>query len=368
MPRLPLTPAGGFGPLRPVLTTLLVIPLLTALAPDAGPGARSLVIGTKVSPPFSVKDDAGRWAGASHFLWHQVAQELGLQFEYREADLPGLLAGAKDGTLDAVVATLTVTGEREVFMDFTHPFYTTGLAIAVPVRPGARAQVLRAVFSPDMLGLFAWLGGVLLATGTLMTLLERRRNASQFGGNLAEGIGSGVWWSAVTLTTVGYGDKAPVTAGGRVLAVIWMLTSLVLISSVTATITTALTVGQLEGTIHGPAELAGVRTGTVAASTSESYLRAHQLAGRSFGTPAEGLQALAAGGLDAFVYDAPLLRHLVNRQFGGVLEVLPVTFDRQDYAVGLVSDSPLRERMNRAILRVIATPEWQQELRRALGD
>ena len=46
-------------------------------------------------------------------------------------------------------------------------------------------------------------GGV----GSLIWLAERRRNAEQFAEPLA-GIGSGMWFALVTLTTVGYGDKA----------------------------------------------------------------------------------------------------------------------------------------------------------------
>jgi len=33
---------------------------------------------------------------------------------------------------------------------------------------------------------------------------------------------SAIWWSIVTLTTVGYGDISPVTPGGRVVAVVIM--------------------------------------------------------------------------------------------------------------------------------------------------
>ena len=35
--------------------------------------------------------------------------------------------------------------------------------------------------------------------------------------------GDAIWWSVTTITTVGYGDKYPVTAEGRIVAMILMI-------------------------------------------------------------------------------------------------------------------------------------------------
>ena len=45
-----------------------------------------------------------------------------------------------------------------------------------------------------------------------------------------------MWWAIVTVTTVGYGDRYPVTAGGRTVAVILMLVGIGLIGVLTATV------------------------------------------------------------------------------------------------------------------------------------
>lgn len=52
--------------------------------------------------------------------------------------------------------------------------------------------------------------------------------------------GSGLWWSAQTITTVGYGDKVPTNTEGRLVAVFVMVTGLGFMSVVTAAITAAL--------------------------------------------------------------------------------------------------------------------------------
>lgn len=53
-------------------------------------------------------------------------------------------------------------------------------------------------------------------------------------------FGDAVWWGFVTITTVGYGDYAPVTVLGRVVAVGLMLGGIVIIGSVSATVISAL--------------------------------------------------------------------------------------------------------------------------------
>jgi voltage-gated potassium channel len=66
-------------------------------------------------------------------------------------------------------------------------------------------------------------------TGALALFDAEKDAASNF-----QNFGDALWWSAVTITTVGYGDYAPITVEGRVVAVFLMLISLALIGSVTA--------------------------------------------------------------------------------------------------------------------------------------
>lgn len=66
-------------------------------------------------------------------------------------------------------------------------------------------------------------------TGALSLFdVERGANSS------FQSLGDALWWSAVTITTVGYGDYAPITVEGRVVAIFLMLLSIGLIGSVTA--------------------------------------------------------------------------------------------------------------------------------------
>lgn len=207
-----------------------------------------------------------------------------------------------------------------------------------------------------------------MSVGALVWFFERRSNPDQFGGANSHGILSGLWWSAVTMTTVGYGDKSPVTLGGRIVALVWMFASIIIISGVTAAITSALTVDELQSSIRGPKDLAKIRVATIAGSTSESYLQRNRIRTRLFETPLGALQAVSSERIDAFVYDAPILRYLATVEMDAPVQVLPIVFERQDYGIALYQGCEYRESINRELLRIINQPAWQNTLFLYLGD
>src|SRR4051812_6271748 len=166
------------------------------------------------------------------------------------------------------------------------------------------------------------------------------------------------------MTTVGYGDKSPVTVGGRVLGLLWMFAAIIIISFFTASVTSTLTVDRLESAIKGPEDLPKVKVATLAGSTSAAYLDQHKIKYREVPSIAEGEQLVASGKVDAMVYDAPMLRYVAKHELGGAVSVLPNVFDHQDYGFALPDGSPLREPINRALLKELASERWQELLAR----
>lgn len=347
----------------------LVLSLIPFLAPWSlaaqqsvpAPPARPIVAGVHEAPPFIERQPDGSWGGLSVQLLQMVSADLGRPLQLRAAgDLDGLLAAVARGEVDLAASALTITLEREQRFDFSHPFHVTGLAIAVPRQEESSwGAVARRFLSVSFLQVLAVWGGVLLLVGFLVWVFEHRRNPDFSEDSALRGILEGFWFSAVTMTTVGYGDKAPRTLGGRMVTLIWMFTALIVISSFTAAITTTLTVGNLQGGIRGPDDLLSRRVGTVPRSTSEAYLVRRGVASRAYRSPRDALAGMARGEVDAVVYDEPMLRHLVRTQALAEIEVLPVTFEPQAYGFGLPENSPLREPLNRALLRHTRGDVWR---------
>ncbi|MGB1016948.1 MAG: transporter substrate-binding domain-containing protein, partial [Nannocystaceae bacterium] len=238
---------------------------LTVFTPiSAAAATRPLQVAVKQAPPFSLRGDNGEWTGTSIELWQELAAELELDYRYHETSLDDMIQGVGDGRYDVAVAALTVTAQREEVVDFTHPYYTTGLAIGVQQRPEHLwAGVVSTVFSFAFLELISVLACIQLAVGTAVWLVERRANPNQFPPSSARGLFSGFWWATVTMTTVGYGDEVPRSALGRVIALSWMLVSMILIASVTGTIASSLTLERLDERIRGPEDLHRFSVGTI---------------------------------------------------------------------------------------------------------
>jgi len=328
-----------------------------------------LLVGTKVAPPFAMKDKEGHWEGISIELWALIAKRLGVAYRLQEHTLKSLLDGIEGKYLDAAIAAITITAQREKKFDFSHSYYTTGLRIAVPKNDtNGWLTVLGSIFSPKMLLLFSLIGLVLLAIGTATWFVERRNNPENFNPNPIRGIASGMWWAAVTMTTVGYGDMTPKTLGGRLIALFWMFASLLLVSSIIASVASTLTVAKMDHLISKPEDLARGKIGSIQHSVSDHYLRDRRIYPHYYEGVLESLEALKGNEIDAVVYDAPLLEYTISQRFSQRLIMAGELFEMQQYGIAFPEGSMLREQVNRAMLEILQSEAWVKIKRRYLGD
>jgi ABC-type amino acid transport substrate-binding protein len=330
---------------------------------------RELVVGTKEAAPFAMKNADGTWTGISIDLWRRIADEKQLRYRLVETEtVPQLIEGVAVGKFDVAVAALTVTAAREEIVDFSAPFYSTGLGIAVAAGGLANwAPVFRALTSFNFLQAVLALIGLALLVGLIVWLFERRSN-EEFGGGVAKGLSSSVWWTTVAMTQRAIGQAGPRTMPGRFVAMLWMVGSIIAIAVFTAGITSALTVRQLQGNVQGVTDLSQVKVGAVAGSSTEEALARIRATFTPYTNARDGLQALRARRIDAFVYDRPLMAWIVSQDFRSSIQILDATFDPQNYAFALPSGSPLRKPLNVAILHAVQSRWWDDTLFRYIGS
>jgi len=149
-------------------------------------------------------------------------------------------------------------------------------------------NVLSGIMTWEFLRLLLGLSALLLAVGALVWFMERKKNGDQFNGKTMHGLGDGFWWAGVTLTTIGYGDKAPVTIAGRTVAMLWMLMGLAVSAALTATVVT------LTGLQGDGKPLDGLRDTNIAVvedSGTARYLASRDFALRPFATLSAAVDA-----------------------------------------------------------------------------
>ena len=127
------------------------------------------------------------------------------------------------------IAIRSALAPRHVRYALTHP-----LALVAVVIPPARVlfsfRLVRSMFRRGHLGRFLVAAAVLVLNGAVIVyLFERHAPHSNI-----HTLGDAVWWSFVTVTTVGYGDYYPVTTGGRITACFIMGTGLLTLAVITA--------------------------------------------------------------------------------------------------------------------------------------
>jgi ABC-type amino acid transport substrate-binding protein len=331
--------------------------------------ARRIVVGTMREPPFVLRGDDGQWNGLSIELWKRIAADLKAPLELREFDYDaaGLLAALERREIDAAVAAIAVTHEGETRFDFSHPYFAAGLGILTRTEQGGGVlATVAGLVSSQAAGIVAALLLLLVVIGTLIWLLERRQGA-HFDRRPLQGIGDGVWWAAVTMTTTGYGDKVPVSWRGRALALVWMFASIMLVSLFSASLASSFVVNQLKSGVTGPADLPRVRVAVVSGSPGEEWSTLQGLDVRPFPFVIQASKALQRGEVQALVHDRAILGHMIREYGWRDLQLLPHTLAVRDYAVALPQDSALKEPINRALLKTLHQPIWKDVVQKYVG-
>jgi voltage-gated potassium channel len=142
------------------------------------------------------------------------------------------MAWMKSNWFDLVLVVLLTSPLLRILMAFKIAGLVPALRIGAFVRANKDRLLRLLLLSGDSLpAALALMFGVVFIFGTGAFILEHGTNP-QF-----RELQDGLWWALVTLTTVGYGDIAPITAAGRAVAVMTMIFGMIAYSLVIANLT-----------------------------------------------------------------------------------------------------------------------------------
>lgn len=340
----------------------------TAQALDAASGAATTTAATPaplrvaVAPiaPF-VLPHTQTPEGFSIDIWNEVARRARLDFVWHPVPVHAdLLPAMQRGDADLAIAAITMTPERERSVDFSMPYFDSGLQIMV--RTDSGSSLATAFWSIPWLAI----GELVVVTIVIIFVLANvvwlmeRKGDPNFQKPWWRAIGEGVWATMLIIATGEYGERDAASMSRRVIVPLMWLIGVVLIAQLTATVTSSQTVARLQSAIRGPDDLPGKTIGTVPGTVAADYLNQRGLPFAAVKNANDGFRMLMQGDVQAIVYDAPTLQYWAARLGGGALTVVGPVFLPEKYGIALPNGSPLRKTINEALLTMYADGTYEQ--------
>jgi polar amino acid transport system substrate-binding protein len=303
-------------------------------------------------------NDNGKLSGYSIDLWNEVARTAGwTDVTFLPVDtVPAMIDALKTGKADVGVGALSITAERSKEIDFSHPFYDSGLDIMVKGggAPGP-LQLLARLFTPALVLTFGGIMVALVIVSHILWWFERKHNHEDFPHHYGAGIIESIWWTTCVLIGGMCMNKDPRGITGRVVGTAWALVGIAMISYLTATATTIMTVDSLGNDISGPRDLVGKPVATLQGTSADRYLQTLHTKVVEFAKLDDAVDALRQDKVKAVVYDSPVLMYYLTVNPSKDLHLVGHLFDKQKYGFGLQLGSKLRQPLNSALLSVEET-------------
>lgn len=283
-------------------------------------------VGTAGSDPFVMKNNQG----ISVEVWDKIAQKKDIDYEIEHFNsVDDVLAAKASGAIDVVVGPITINSDRQKkYGEFSQPYFETKMGF-LGERDDSVFGYAKHFFNKSFFFGLAIFVSLLFLVGSLIWACERKENKDFESG--IRGVMEGAWFSLVTMTTVGYGDKVPRTFAGRALTVIWMMVGILMFSTLTAFLTNA-----FEATGEDISNIENKRIAVIEGSTGETFARNRGAKILSLGSLEEALVALNSKKVEGIVFDGPALQFVLKNQKDSSFEVH--LYDKSSENYGFISN------------------------------
>ena len=351
-----------------MIAAALVAPAVSQAATPSAASAQGetpeIRVAAIIAPPITMEQN-GNLTGFSVDLWNAIAARLKVKTSYQiMPDVNHLEEALRSKNVDLILG-LFITSARDEVFDFSIPTLQAGLQIMVR-DTGEKAgtanplsDLMRLLFSRTTL---LWLGVALLIVlipAHLVWFLDRRDPESMLSNrNYFPGIFEAIYWGLSSLTS--QAQTMPHQWAGRVISNFWMFVSVVFVALYTAQLTATLTVQQIRGAIEGPDDLPGKQVATLAGTTAADYLREQHVQVAEFATTDQMFSALLDKKVDAIVTAAPLLLYYAAHDGKGRVKTVGPEFNTAPAAIMVQLDSPLRRKINLALIALREKGTYQQ--------
>ena len=345
---------------RLILLTILLSHITTLRSEE-----ETLSVGVTNSPPFIIIED-DEITGLTIDLWNVISDSLDIDYHFVKTDINDVVTNIYEGEVNISIAPMAISSAHADSTFYTQPFYITTMCVAVENHyESGFVTIVKNLFSLSFLKTIGLLLFINLCIGTLIWFAERKDNPA-FSDKMLNGIIDGFWWSWVTMTTVGYGDKSPLSRNGKILGTIWMLVAILIISGFTATISSELTTKRLQNNVSSLHDLHKMKVGCLKGRNTAIYLDYKHIAYKDFSSFEEAFEALEKGEINALVDDGATLNYYFNKKERSLTKKITLIElpNNKEYYCFMSSDPMLVNKINPYLLSFLESEQWSRLLKK----
>ncbi|KAM3257606.1 hypothetical protein ACQJBY_049739 [Aegilops geniculata] len=267
---------------------------------------------------------------------------------------------------DAVVGDVTILANRSLYVDFTLPYTESGVRMLVPVLD-RRQKTAWTFLKPLTTDLWLGTGAFVVFTGFVVWCIE---NHEDFKGTPANQIGSVFYFSFSTLV---FAHREKIKNNlSRIVVVVWLFVVLIVQQSYTASLSSILTVEQLQPTVTNLDEV--IRKGSHVGYLNDSFmpgllksLKIDESKMIALNSVEEYNDALSTGKVAVIVDEIPYLKLFLSKYCHNYTMTGPIyRFDGFGYAFPL--GSPLTADITRGILKLASSGKMAELQKELYGD
>lgn len=115
-----------------IMMVSLIISILATPQPVSAEKKQTYIIGTDITfAPFEFSDSQGKYVGIDTELLERISEINHVNFEIKPVGFNAAVQAVEAGQMDAVMAGMTITPEREKSFDFSDPYFQSGIQMAI---------------------------------------------------------------------------------------------------------------------------------------------------------------------------------------------------------------------------------------------
>lgn len=328
-----------------------------------------LKVGVLSSPPFVIRDGE-TFSGMAIDIWQDAADEMGVDYAYtRFPNVRALIDATAAGEVDIAVSNISITKARASRVEFTQPWFDSGLRIMVNEDRGVGLRaVIEGLADAGFLRAYMWLILVILVATVLLTLFDRSFNKS-FPSRWRDGIAES-FYSVMSVVTSGRMPSRPNLFGwmGRIMQAFWLICGIAVLAYITSSVTSVMTALSLNSHIQSLADLNDRNVGVAEGSTADDFLRDRGIGTTEYDDIDALVEAVLGEEVDAVVDDAPVLEYFATTHPDAPLDVVGPLFNRDTYGFAMPIDSPLVAPLTLQLLGAIERGDVDTIRLRYFGD